>query len=116
MKGNEAMPSWLSAAKIGPPAPSPPTPWALLGACGHPLGTMQGLLTKASAGLSKASLTTAASAASRAGTTAAFRPPTGQKAHGKAGSGLSHTARSFQAAAAATEAPPAPPAVSLPTL
>ncbi|KAL4436969.1 hypothetical protein ABPG75_004108 [Micractinium tetrahymenae] len=55
----------------------------------------------------------AASAASRAGSTAAFRPAAKQALGGKA---LSHNARSFSVAAAATEAPPTPVVATAPSV
>lgn len=55
----------------------------------------------------------AASAAGRAGSTAAFRPAPKQALGGKA---LSHNARSFTTAAAATEAPPTPVVATTPSM
>lgn len=72
---------------------------------------MQGLLTKAALGTATRA---AVSSAGRAGSTAAFRTSAQKPVHGK--SGLSHTARSFQTPAAATEAPPAPVVTVAPSL
>ena len=66
---------------------------------------MQGLISHAA--LASSATKAALTSASRAGSTAAFRP-SAQKAQKAGKKGLSHNARSFQASAAGVEAPPAP--------
>ncbi|PSC69332.1 Far upstream element-binding 2 [Micractinium conductrix] len=74
-----------------------------------------GLLTSVRPGAAT-SVTAAASAASRAGSTAAFRPAAGKQGL-PAGRPLSHNARSFSgAAAAAVEAPPTPVVATAPSV
>jgi hypothetical protein len=74
---------------------------------------MQGLISHPAftSSATKAALTSA----SRAGSTAAFRPST-QKAQKAGKTGLSHNARSFQAAAAGVEAAPAPVVTTAPSV
>lgn len=79
-----------------------------------PVG-LQTVARGAASGLSFAAAKSAAStAASRAGT-ASLRPSAQGKASGKAGA-LSHTARSFHAAAAVADAPPAPQVAVAPSV
>ena len=74
---------------------------------------MQGLIAHPAftSSATKAALTSA----SRAGSTAAFRPST-QKPQKAGRPGLSHNARSFQAAAAGVEAAPAPVVTTAPSV
>ncbi len=74
---------------------------------------MAALSTLTTAALRPGTAVAAASAASRAGSTAAFRPAAKQALSGKA---LSHNARSFSVAAAATEAPPTPVVATAPSV
>ena len=75
---------------------------------------MQALISHAALA-SQAAGKAALTSASRAGSTAAFRPAT-QKAQKAGKAALSHTARSFQASAAGVEAPPAPVVTTAPSV
>lgn len=75
---------------------------------------MQSLLTRAAAQASAKAAASSTAAGTRAASTAAFAARPAQKAsHGK---GLSHTARSFQAQAAAVDTPPTLPVAAPPSM